>query len=187
MHTLPLYKTQDIDKLAWPDVKDNPVTLRSSALSIFTDFHYYPPLVVGSEEKALDIEKQMQRSHVKMKLVLDSNDHFIGIVTLADLNAQKIMQQVAQGADRDALRAIDFMQPRSVLQAFEFESLVKATVGDIIKTLENNGQHHCLVISQQAHEIRGVISVSDIARRLKVPINIQKHPTFSKLSRMLAA
>jgi len=186
MHVLPLFKTENVDKLAWPAAQ-NRLTLQSPASAVFTDFKEHVPLVIDYDAKATELEHLMKQSHVKMKIVLDKNDQFAGIVTLADLTEQRIMQKVALGTSRSDLIAADFMQPKSVLQSFDYEQIQQATVEDIIETLKDNGQQHCLVIDRKEHVIRGIISVSDIARELRLPLDIQAQPSFSALSSVIAA
>ncbi len=138
--------------------------------------------------KAIELERLMRQSHVKMKLVLDKHDQFVGIVTLADITEQKILQRVVQlGLPRSELLVVDMMQPKAALQAFDYHELKVASVKDVVDTLQDNGKMHCLVIDKQQHEIRGVISVSDIARILRVPLDIQSQPSFAALSHIIAA
>lgn len=187
MHNLALCKTESIDTLAQPDVFEH-IELHSSALSIFTDFHEQPPLVIDGNVKAIELERLMRKSHVKMKLVLDQRGQFVGIVTLADIAEQKILQRVVQlGISRNELLAVDMMQPKSMLQAFDYNELKVSTVSDVVDTLQENGAMHCLVIDKVSHKIRGVISVSDIARILHVPLDIQSQPSFAALSHIIAA
>ncbi|MCC2617135.1 CBS domain-containing protein [Aestuariibacter halophilus] len=186
MHALPLYNTETIDKLAWPQHQAH-LSLSSSALTIFTDFKRQMPLVVDRHMKAVELERLMKQSHVKMKLVLDEQGQFIGIVSLADLSEQEIMKHIAKGIAREDLVVEDFMQPKAKLMCFDYHQLVRSTVGDIVQTLKDSGQHHCLVLDRKHHEIRGVISVSDVARTLRLPLDIQARPSFAELSRLLAA
>lgn len=187
MHNLTLCKTEAIDTLAYPDVFEH-IELNSSALSIFTDFHEHQPLVIDGNVKAIELERLMRQSHVKMKLVLDNKEQFVGIVTLADITEQKILQRVVQlGIPRNELLVVDMMQPKSLLQAFDYKELKVATVSDVVNTLQENGAMHCLVIDKENHEIRGVISVSDIARILRIPLDIQSQPSFAALSHIIAA
>jgi len=186
MHALHLYETDRADKLAWPE-SANRITLQSPALAIFTDFKQHMPLVIDADTKAIELERLMKQSHVKMKLVLDKSGQFAGIVSLRDLSEQHIMQKVAQGARREDLRASDFMQPKTSLRSFDFDELARSTVGDIVETLKDNGQQHCLVLDREHHEIRGVVSVSDVARILRLPLDIQVQPSFSALSKVIAA
>ncbi|MBU3020583.1 CBS domain-containing protein [Aestuariibacter sp. A3R04] len=186
MHSLPLYKTESIDQLAWPE---NParLNLQSPAETIFTDFTIHEPMVIDYNAKAVELEHLMKQSHVKMKIVLDKHKQFAGIVTLSDLTEQRIVQKVAEGQSRDELTAADFMQAKASLQSFDYSQIQRSTVGDIVETLKDNGQQHCLVIDRDAHVIRGIISVSDIARDLRLPLDIQAQPSFAALSSVIAA
>lgn len=187
MHTLQLHKTDAADSLAWP-VVENKVSVDSSAMAVFTDFKQYLPHVIDENAPATRVEKIMRQSHVRMMLVVDANNAFIGIITSENVNEQHIVQQIAeQKVQRDALVVRDFMQPKTSLMSFDFTELAKSSVGDVVETLKDYGQHHCLVLDRNEHEVRGVISVSDIARELKAPLNVQDKPTFSELTRVLAA
>ncbi|MBU2978122.1 CBS domain-containing protein [Alteromonas sp. C1M14] len=186
MHALPLFKTENVEKLAWPEVPGK-LTLQSPASAVFTDFKEHLPLVIGYNVKALELEQLMKQSHVKMKIVLDNKDEFAGIISLHDITEQSIMQKVAQGISREELTVADFMRPKSAIQSFDYESIMQSTVGDIVETLKDNGQQHCLVVDRKEHVIRGIISVSDIARELRLPLDIQAQPSFSALSNVIAA
>jgi len=187
MHTLQLHKTDAADSLAWP-VVENKISLKSPAMSVFTDFKQHMPHVTSEDALAIHIEKMMKQSHVRMMLVVDSQNRFVGIVTSEDVSEQRIVQRVAEyKVPRDSLVVSDFMQPKTSLWSFDYAELVKSTVGDVIETLKDYGQHHCLVLERDVHEVRGVISVSDIARELKVALDVQDKPTFYELTRVLVA
>ena len=124
----------------------------------------------------------MRQSHVRMMLVVNSENRFIGIVTSHDVGEQQIIQRVSElKVKREELTVHDFMRPKTSLMSFDFSELIRSSVGDVIETLKDYGQHHCLVMDRDSHEIRGVISVSDIARELRLPLDIQGRPTFAEL------
>jgi CBS domain containing-hemolysin-like protein len=85
---------------------------------------------------------------------------------------------VASGVSRSKLLVNDLMRERLSLRSIEISDLEQATVGDVIHTLQENGEQHCLVIDRAKHNIRGLISASDIARRLHLPVVIEQTPTF---------
>ncbi|NVK54392.1 MAG: CBS domain-containing protein [Alteromonadaceae bacterium] len=187
MHHLTLCKTEAVDTLVQPSLVDH-LELNSTALSVFTDFQQHQPQMIDSNTKAIELERLMRLAHVKMKLVVDQQDRFVGIVTLADIGEQKILQRVAQlQIPRSELLVADMMQPKTSLQAFDFNDLSAASVADVVDTLKENGAMHCLVIDKQNHAIRGVISVSDIVRQLRIPLDIQSQPSFAALSHIIAA
>lgn len=185
MKTLELYNTEAVDRLTYPE-EDSELTVHSKALSVFTDFKQHQPQVVLYNRKIVDFEKALKKAHVRLKLVIDNDHRFIGVVSLEDLTERRIIQIISEGVPRDELQLSDFMRPRSQLRAFEYHDLENATVGDIINTLKNSGQRHCLVIDKENHEIRGIISASDIARRLQLPIDIADRSSFVEVFKALS-
>lgn len=187
MHALNLYKTETIDTLAWP-VVENTITVDSPAMAVFTDFKQHLPHVLDERTPATKVEAIMRQSHVRMMLVVNSDDRFIGIVTSHDVGEQQIIQRLTElKVTREELTVSDFVRPKTSLLSFDFAELARSSVGDVIETLKDYGQHHCLVMDRASHEVRGVISVSDIARELKLPLDIQGRPTFAELITILAA
>ncbi|GAB2678091.1 CBS domain-containing protein [Aliiglaciecola sp. 3_MG-2023] len=186
MKKLALYNTESVDRLAWPP-ENTGITMHSNALSIFTDFKKFTPLVIDASTKAVELEGLMKRSHVRMELVLDSEQNFIGIVSLSDISEQRILAKVTKNQPREEITVTDFMRSKNSLKAFSYEDLRAASVGDVVETLRDNHQQHCLVIDKSNHEIRGLISASDVARILKLPVDIQLQPSFVDLFNVAAA
>jgi CBS domain containing-hemolysin-like protein len=185
MKPLTLYNTESIDILVWPEDHQD-ITITTPALSVFTDLRQFKPLVINGDVKAIELEKLMKQAHVKLKFVLDQNKKFIGIIGLDDLQENKIIAKVSKYQPREELLVTDFMRPRSTLKAFDYEQLAKSTVGDVLETQKNNHQQHCLVIDRTRHEIRGLISASDVARALKVSVDMRDHVSFEYLFNELA-
>lgn len=180
MKKLPFYETQNVDELAWPETNKK-ITKNSSATKVFTDFNVQEPLVIEASMSAVEAEKLMQQTHVRLKLVVDSNNHFLGVVSLDDLNSQEVIKKLSAGYRREELSVADFMRPRSELKAFSYEEIAKATIGEIIHSLEGSGNQHALVIDRKSHKIRGIISSSDIARKLRLPIDIDNKSSFAHI------
>lgn len=172
-----LYPIESVDELAHPEIS-NSITLDSPALSVMTDFKFHEPLVAGGYDRASDIERSMVRSHVRMKLVVNDDQQFIGLISLDDLNAQEMLKRVAKGMSRDDLSAVDFMRHKNSLRALDYHELKQATVRDLVQTLKDNEHQHYLVVDRQEHKIRGVISASDLARKLHLDININSRSSF---------
>jgi len=95
------------------------------------------------------------------------------------------MKKLAGGATKEDLTVADFMRRRDQLKVFDYADIKRSSVGDIVITLEHSGQQHCLVVDKCAHQIRGVISASDITRKLKLPIDIGTESTFSNIFSVL--
>jgi CBS domain containing-hemolysin-like protein len=180
MKTLSLLDLEQIDKIATPE-QLHEININSPAINIFTDFHQNKPLIIDASTLATDAIKLMMKEHVHMKIVVTPDDDFLGVISSNEVSEQNIMAKIAQGFSRDELLVSDVMIPRSSLHAFNFAELEKAKVSDIIEALKQYKVRHCLVIDNEHHHIRGVISSSDIARKLKLPITIDLSTSFSKI------
>jgi len=75
----------------------------------------------------------------------------------------------------------DLMIPKSDFHAFDYNELLHASVGDVVSTLENYQLRHCLVLDQESHHIRGVISSSDIARKLHINMDLNVKQSFGSV------
>lgn len=181
MSNLQLNSIGNIRQLANP-VEHLELSLTSPALEFFTDFTEVQPLVVESSLSAVDTVKLMKKTHVRLKLVVNSEDEFVGIVSADNLLERKIVQKLDKGEARSDLPVTDFMIPRSKLKVLEYKEIENSTINKVISALENSGQQHCLVVDSNENIIRGLFSVSDISRKLKVDIDIHDQPSFSKLA-----
>ncbi len=180
MRSLPLYAVEQVDELVWPE-NYKEITLHSSALLALTDFKEHKPLVIEDTVNAHEAEQLMRHAHVHLKIVVDKDDKFLGIVGLSDICHQEIMKKVASGFEHDELLVTDFMHPKSALKAIDYSDLEHASVGDLLETLKTNGQRHCLVIDRENHKIRGVVSASDLVKMLKLKIDLSLPPTFIEI------
>lgn len=185
MKNLTLYNTQPTDKLVWPDEHFS-VSKHTPALNILTDFTKNLPRVIGANVKAIDVEARMKLAHVKMKLVVDINNKFVGIIGLNDLSEENVLKKVNKNTRRDELLVSDFMQQRESLKCFDYNELIDATVNDVLETQKNNHQQHCLVIDREKHQIRGLISARDAARLIQRSVDIEQHVSFEDLFNKLA-
>lgn len=150
-------------------------------MHIFTDFCSHKPLVIDGNVKAIDLEKLMKQAHVKMKVVLDKEKKFVGIISLNDLSEENFLKRIDKNNRRDDFLVSDFMHKRETLLCFDFDELNNATVGDVLTTQKSNKQQHCLVLDRVKHQIRGLISARDIARALRKTVDVQDHVSFEDL------
>ncbi len=180
MKPLELKPIGTIDHLVRPE-EFSDITWESSALEVFTDFRYHVPLVIDHSIPALQAVFRMRKAHVNLMLVIGADDDFEGTISAGDLSEQELIQHTSKGRSRDDLTVGDLMQPREELQALEYSSLVNASIKDVVETLKQNGRKHCLVLDSEQHHIRGLISSSDIARRMHIPIEISHQNTFVDL------
>ncbi|AOW78221.1 hypothetical protein A3Q34_16035 [Colwellia sp. PAMC 20917] len=180
MTSLQLFDLDLIDKIISPEDFHN-ISLTSPATDIFTDFKEHKALVIEGDTDAADTLKLMIKAHVKMKIVVSTNNDFLGIVSTNELSEQRIVAEVAKGIARDEILVKDMMIPRSMLHALDYKDIENAKVTDVISTLKNYGLRHCLVVDRSNHHIRGVISSSDIARKLHLHIDIITKTSFKDI------
>ncbi|MBV0932584.1 CBS domain-containing protein [Marinobacterium weihaiense] len=152
--------------------------LDSPAESVMTDFRQVQPLTMRLTESINDANQAMRKVHVRSVIVTDSNDDFRGILTVMDLESRKVLSQATSlGLKRDDLSIKDVMVSREQLRGVPLSALQQGSIGDLLKTLRNEGSMHMLVVDPDAQEICGIISASEIARRLQVPVEINLQAT----------
>lgn len=186
MNDLKFFDTQSIDEIVLSDPAYK-IDLKSPAMDVFTDFKKYKPLVVESGVKALELEHWMRIEHARLKIVVDKNDHFQGVIGLDDLSERQFLKRLSKGVKREDLLVTDFMKPKSELKAFDYSELEFATVSDVVNALKDSGMKYCLVIDRDKHEIRGIIISNDIAGRLQLPLEMFKGHDFSDIYQTLNA
>ncbi|ARD21686.1 CBS domain-containing protein [Shewanella japonica] len=181
MRNLELFSTASIDHLLWSTSTDSP-SLDSPALDVFTDFDVARPIVVDASTSAVATAIIMEQTHAFMRLVVDKNNKFLGVITLQELSDHNLFV-TAKKLDLtvDELLVTEVMVPREELQAFDYQQISTAKVSDIVRLLQQNNLHHMLVIDHELHHIRGLIAASDLARKLNMPIEIHQRPSFSQI------
>ncbi|MBA2652054.1 MAG: CBS domain-containing protein [Tatlockia sp.] len=172
----------EVNHLISPD-ENCEITLDSRALDIFTDFKKTEPLTIEQSIDIVTAEDLMKKTHVKLKLVLD-HGNFAGMLAYEDLISEKAIA-LANHMPRSEILVNEIMTPRSSLEAIEYKDVKRAKIKDIVETLKNEGRQHFLVIDGEERYIRGIFSAADIARRLRVPININRVSTFVDIYKAL--
>ncbi|MCR8923461.1 CBS domain-containing protein [Dasania sp. GY-MA-18] len=178
MKKLNFFASNTINELARPMMASE-LTEYSPALTIFNDFAEHEPLLIAATATALEAEKLMHSSHVNVMFVVDQADHFSGIVNKEDLSEQEIVKKLSQGFKRNELLVSDFMRSKSELKAFDYAELSLASIEDVIQAFKNSGQQQGLVIDREQQRIRGVLSTSDIAKKLHLPTDIEVRSSFT--------
>jgi len=78
------------------------------------------------------------------------------------------------GLKREELTVSDVMTHKDTMQAIDFKDFSHARIGDIVSTMKRLGENHLLVVDSDEDTVRGIVSSSDIARRLHVSIYISE-------------
>ncbi|TDO96752.1 CBS domain-containing protein [Marinomonas balearica] len=180
MKTLTYVSTKEINDLVWPDVAES-TGLYSPATSVLTDFHTRIPRIIEPTVRADILVDVMKKEHVRMKLVVDANNKFLGVVSLEDLSDEIFVKQAAQGYSRDELLAIDVIRAKEDLFAVSYASLKGADVESLLFSQRENQYQHLLVVDEESQAIRGLVSAHDIIRQLKINIDLSRPTSFARL------
>lgn len=180
MKTLTYVTTKSVNELTWPEVNHN-LGLYSPALRVLTDFKETTPRLIEPNVRADVLLDIMKKEHVRMKLVVDSKNHFLGVVSLEDLSDEAFVKQVAKGYVRNELLVIDLMRSKDELIALSYKSLCSCDIESLIYSQKNNPFQHLLVIDETTKAIRGIVSANDIVRQLELSIDVSTSTSFEKL------
>jgi CBS-domain-containing membrane protein len=117
----------------------------------------------------------MQRG-VRLLLVLDEGDVLAGLITTTDILGEKPVSLARErGMKHSEILVEDLMTPASRLEAFDLARVASARVGHVVSGLQEARRNHALVVQQNAQgqtEIRGIFSLSQIARQLGMPLQL---------------
>ena len=175
-----------VEDFFWPEEVTD-ISIESPAVLFFTDFEKTKPLVIDVSTSADLARLLMLREHVKLKLVVDSDDKFLGVVSLDDISEQRIAAKLSKSIKRDSITVADLMVSKRGIKGFDFSEIERVDIGSVVHHLKHNGQQHCLVVDKEMNRIRGIFSASDISRKLNLPINVQDQSSFYKVFSALAS
>jgi CBS domain containing-hemolysin-like protein len=182
MPKLTLHSVQNIDQLVFPE-KTVYISMNSPAKAFFTDFIDNEPMVIDASVTALEARNMMIKTHVRLKLVVDENNQFLGVIGADHLSDQYILLQ-ATNTGLHSLKEVlvsELMIRKKDLVALDYAELERSTIGNVVNFLQDNHQQHCLVIDRDNHTIRGLFSASDISRKLRLPIDIHEQSSFARV------
>lgn len=154
------------------------VTLEDPAHDVMTDLTKVSVVTVRAKtpmDKALE---KMQRYGVRTLLVLEEFDKVQGVLTASDILGEKPMrvQKLMGGTYLDII-VRDIMTPQREMEVLSCEDVKSAKVGHVLATLKAAGRYHAMVVEDGENgtqAIRGIFSVSQIARQLGVQIHISE-------------
>jgi predicted transcriptional regulator len=140
------------------------------ALLVMTDFKIVTAYTIFPLETIEAARAKMIHRGVRMLLVVDDQNHILGLITATDLTGEKPMQVVqTQGIRHGDVMVKDIMTPRERLEVLCMDDVQKACVGDVVHTLKSHGRQHALVVERaedRSQILRGMFSVSQISRQL---------------------
>ena len=169
-----------------------PVRLDSPAAEVMTDLKMVAAATVDAETQIDAANQLMIARGVRSLIVIDSRQEVLGLVTSRDIHGERPLRAVqARGVTHGELRVGDVMTPSRDIEVLDAADVFRADVGNILATLKLTGRQHALVVDKDAggrQKVRGVFSLSQIARQLGVPIqHTELARTFAEIESALVA
>jgi len=161
------------------------VTSESPAPQVMTDFTRASPATVRPQASLAEANQSMITRGVRLLLVVDQeHEEVLGVITAADLLGERpMLVATGRGLRREELAVADVMTPAAQVEVIELVDVESARVGHVLETLRRAGRQHALVVDYDALPpawplqapgrramVRGVFSLSQIARQLGVPV-----------------
>jgi CBS-domain-containing membrane protein len=152
------------------------VTLDSSAMLVMTDLTRVAAAVITPQDTMDQAHATMIRRGVRMLLAIDDRQSLAGIITTNDILGEKPVAVAHERRIRHSeILVADVMTPADRLEAFDMHSVQTARVAHVIASLQHSRRHHALVVQVGAdglREVRGIFSLSQIARQLGMPLSL---------------
>jgi len=179
-------------RICRPEQGQPGVTMDSPAMLVMTDLKRVAAAVVSPHDSMDAAHAHMMQRGVRMLLVVDGTQDLAGIITATDILGEKPVSVARDRRIRHAdIRVSDLMTPAERLDAFDMHTVQAARVGQVVASLQRARRHHALVIQRTAEggsEVRGIFSLSQIARQLGVPLALPEQAgSFAEIEAALAA
>ena len=162
------------------------------ALSTMTDFQKVTAFTIDPDVSFDTCMRVMRRRGVRLLLVVNVENHVLGIITTNDLLGEKALQNIsARGISREEALVRDIMTPQERLDVINMDDVLHAHVGNVVATLKAKGRRHAAVVDADAsgrQVLRGLFSASQIALQLGQPVETSEIArTFAEISVALKA
>jgi CBS domain-containing protein len=146
------------------------VTLDDPAVAVMTDFQNVTAFTIDPDVSVDSAARVMRRRNVHLLLVVNVENHVLGIITSNDLVGEKTLQCISsRGIAREDALVRDIMTPEDRLEVIGMEDVRHAHVGHVVATLKASGRRHAAVVDEDAsgrQVLRGLFAASQLARQL---------------------
>lgn len=168
------------------------VTSNSPAIEVMTDLKQIVAATVGADVLLSHANHQMISRGVRSLIVTDNKGIVVGLLTASDVLGEKPMQCVQKnGVKHDEISVKDVMTKQEEIEVLTLKQVMQAKVVDVIETLKVHNRNHALVVDtdplSERQMVRGIFSVSQIARKLGIATQIHSvAKTFAQIEAALA-
>jgi CBS-domain-containing membrane protein len=141
-----------------------------------TDLKRVAAAVTSPQDTMDQAHAFMIQRGVRMLLVIGERQTRAGILTTNDVLGEKPVAIAQERRIRHGdILVADVMTPADRLEAFDMHAVQSARVGQVVASLQKAGRHHALIVqtaSDGVREVRGLFSLSQIARQLGVALQL---------------
>lgn len=164
------------------------VTLDDPAFAVMTDLREVSAATTMPEESIDTAHAVMIRRAVRLLFVLDHLGSVAGIITATDLLGEKPMRFMhSHGVTHSEVLVGNIMTPAPRLDALSLLDVAQMRVGHIVATLKAVRRQHLTVAEDGGHRVRGLFSVSQVARQLGMELQtFEVAQTFAEIQAALA-
>ncbi len=184
MHKLTVLNVEQYELFANP-VEDGHLSLTSPASDLMVDYAKESPVMVDYRYPAAQALELLHKTSDRLIIVLDSAQHFWGLISTEKLNSQELIKRISSGHKREDLTVADFVNSRDTVKALSIDDLQQANVADVLLALRDNGLQYCLVIDEATQRIRALLSASEIGRKLGLELPVSPSVRFSEIAAVI--
>jgi CBS-domain-containing membrane protein len=189
--TLPVLPQLGSIRVCRPEQGQPGVSLDSPALLVMTDLKQVAAAVISPQDSMDQAHAFMVQRGVRMLLAVGDQQQLAGIITTNDILGEKPVEVAHERRIRHGeILVADVMTPADRLEAFDMRTVQSAHVGQVVASLQQARRHHAIVVqtsSEGVREVRGIFSLSQIARQLGVALQLPAEAkTFAEIEARLA-
>jgi len=148
------------------------VSAEAPAVQVMTDLSRVAPATIRPQAPLAGANQFMITRGVRLLLVADDQENVLGVISASDLLSERPMRvAIERGLRRDELTVADVMTPAEQVEVIDYADVAPARVGHVLETLRRAGRQHALVVEHDGRTmVRGIFSISQIARQLGVAV-----------------
>jgi len=148
------------------------VSAEAPAVQVMTDLSRVAPATIRPQAPLAGANQFMITRGVRLLLVADDQENVLGVISASDILSERPMRvAIERGLRRDELTVADVMTPAEQVEVIDYADVAPARVGHVLETLRRAGRQHALVVEHDGPTmVRGIFSISQIARQLGVAV-----------------
>ena len=148
------------------------VSAEAPAVQVMTDLSRVAPATIRPQAPLAGANQFMITRGVRLLLVADDQENVLGVISASDILSERPMRvAIERGLRRDELAVADVMTPAEQVEVIDYADVAPARVGHVLETLRRAGRQHALVVEHDGPTmVRGIFSISQIARQLGVAV-----------------